>query len=322
MLKHIAAAAIAIGLLSGSSAHAEQILKIGYIYPEKSQFGAGALAFAGEIAKRTNGKYRIEQYPSASLGDEIQTIKGVQDSQIEVAFVSSVTFAKSIPEFGILDIPFLFRDAQHACTALDGPVGQEYLKKISQLNVVALAWGENGLRHMTNSKRPLRTPADLAGLKLRVPQSPIMVEAFQSLGMQVEPMAFPPLYHALETGRFDAEENPIATIVSNHFEKVQKYLTMSGHIYSWAVIIMSKEAYDELSPEEKAAFAEAARIGGNASRKYAQEIEKQGVEALRAAGMEVNTIDHEAFAAAMKPAYDKFAERFGAEQIERLRNSH
>ena len=117
----------------------------------------------------------------------------------------------------------------------------------------------------------------------RVPQSPIMAEAFQSLGMQAEPLAFPALYSALETGKFDAQENPIATIVP--FDKVQKHLSMTGHIYSWAVFIMSKDAWEDLTPEEKTVFVEAARSGGAASRKYAQDAEKKGVETLRGAGM-------------------------------------
>ncbi len=322
MLKQLAAAAIAFCTLSGTSVRGEQVLKIGYLLPEESQLGAGALAFAAEVAKRTNGKYRIEQYPSSALGGEMEMIKGVQASQIDVAFITNPPFSKLIPEFGIFDVPFLFKDAAHACAVLDGPVGQEYLKKISEQGVVALAWGENGMRHLTNSKHAVKEPKDMEGLKLRVPQSPIMVEAFQSLGMQVEPLAFPALYSALETGKFDAQENPIATIVSAKFDKVQKHLSMTGHIYSWAVFIMSKEAYEDLTAEEKAAFAQAARIGGIASRKYAQEAEGKGIESLRAAGMEVvASIDREAFVAALKPAHAKFAEQFGAGQIERIRNS-
>jgi TRAP-type transport system periplasmic protein len=322
MLKHLSAAALAIGILSGTTAQAEQVLKIGYLLPQDSQIGAGASAFAEEVAKHTGGKYRIEQYPSSALGGEMEMIKGVQANQIDIAFITNPPFSKLLPELGIFDIPFIFRDARHACGVLDGPAGKDYLAKISGLGVVALAWGENGMRHLTNSKHAVKTPADLQGLKLRVPQSPIMVEAFQSLGAQVEPLAFPALYSALETGKFDAQENPIATIVSAKFGKVQKHLSMTGHIYSWAVFIMSKEAYEDLTAEEKTAFAEAARTGGITSRKYAQDAEKKGVESLRAAGMEVTTtIDRDAFQAALKPAYAKFTAQFGAEQVERIRNS-
>ncbi|MFZ1110101.1 MAG: DctP family TRAP transporter solute-binding subunit [Rhodomicrobium sp.] len=322
MLKQLAAAAIAFCVLSGTSVYGEQVLKIGYLLPEDSQLGAGATAFAAEVARRTNGKYRIEQYPSSALGGEVEMIKGVQASQIDIAFITNPPFSALIPELGIFDVPFLVKDAAHARALLDGPIGQEYLNKIADQGVVALAWGENGMRHMTNSKHAVKEPKDMEGLKLRVPQSPNMVKAFQSLGMQVEPLPFPALYRALETGKFDAQENPIATIVSAKFDKVQKHLSMTGHTYSWAVFIISKEAYDDLTTEEKAAFAQAARIGGVASRNYAEEAEGKGVESLRAAGMEVVTgIDREAFVAALKPVHAKFAEEFGAERIQRIRDA-
>jgi TRAP-type transport system periplasmic protein len=323
MLKCLRLGLFMIGLLSGTAALGEEVLKIGYLLPQKSQIGAGALAFAKEVALRTNGKYRIEQYPSSELGGELEMVQGVQAGEIDIAFITDPPFTILAPELGIFNIPYLFPDARRACEALDGPAGQEYLVKISGLGVQALAWGENGMRHLTNSKRPIREPRDLEGIRIRLPQSPLMVEAAQTLGMRAEQLAFPALYSALETHRFDAQENPIATIISARFDKVQKYLSMTGHIYSWAVFIMSKEAWQELTPEEKIAFMEAARIGGVASRKFAQDAEKQGLDTLRASGMQVSTnIDREAFAAALKPANAKFAERFGAQQIERIRNSH
>jgi TRAP-type transport system periplasmic protein len=322
MLKQLAAAAIAFCTLFGTSVHGEQVLKIGHTLSEESQYGAGVAAFAAEVAKRTNGKYRIEQYANHALGDEAGMFKGVQAGQIDLVLVCNSSFSTFIPEFGIFDIPFLFRDAAQARAMLDGPAGQEYLNKISEHNLVALAWGEQGMRHLTNSKHPVKEPRDLEGLKLRVMQSPTMVEAFQSLGMQVEPLPFPALYGALETRKFDAQENPIATIISSKLYKVQKYLSLTAHTYSLAVFIMSKDAYEDLTPEEKAAFAEAARIGGAVTRKYVQEEETKGIEFLHAAGLEISTnIDREAFAGALKPAYAKFAKEFGAERIERIRNS-
>ena len=119
------------------------------------------MAFAAEVAKRTNGKYRVEQNPA--LGGEVEMIKGVQAGQIEVAFITNPPFSKLIPELGIFDIPFLFKDAAHACAVLDGPACQEYLEKISGQGVVALAWGENGMRHLTNSKHAVKAPEDLQG---------------------------------------------------------------------------------------------------------------------------------------------------------------
>jgi TRAP-type transport system periplasmic protein len=318
----IAAAASTIALGALPRARAEQVLKIGYLLPKDSQLGAGATAFADEVAKRTSAKYRLEQYPNSVLGGDLEMIKGVQSGQIDIAFITSPPFTGLMPEFGVFEIPFLFRDAAHAHAVFDGPIGQEYLKKISAKDMVALAWGENGLRHLTNSKRPVKGPQDIAGLKIRVPQSDVMVQGFQALGATAEPLAFPALYGALEAGKFDAQENPIATIVAAKFDKVQKYLTMSGHVYSWAVFVMSKDAYEDLSEAERTAFAEAAVVGGMASRKFAADAEKSGVEVLRKAGMEVVTeVDRAAFVAALKPANQKFAEKYGAALIERIQNT-
>ena len=302
-----------------SPARANQVLKLGYILPQDSQLGAGAAAFADTVKKHTGGKLAIEQYPNSALGGDLEMIKGVQTGQIDLAFITSPPFTGLIPEFGVFEIPFLFRNAAHAQAVFDSPIGQEYLKKISAKDMVALGWGENGLRHLTNSKRPVKTPQDIAGLKIRVPQSDVMVQGFQALGAVAEPLAFPALYGALEAGKFDGEENPIATIVASKFDKVQKYLSMTGHVYSWAVFIMSKDAYEDLSEEERTAFVAAAAAGGAASRKYAADAEKTGVEALRKAGMEVTIdIDRAAFVTALKPVQQKFAQTYGPALIERI----
>ncbi len=316
-----AASALAISAFT-TRARAGQVLKLGYILPQESQLGAGATAFADEVKKRTGGKIAIEQYPNSALGGDLEMIKGVQTGQIDLAFVTSPPFTGLMPEFGVFEIPFLFRDAGHAHAVFDGPIGQEYLKKLGAKDMVALGWGENGLRHLTNSKRAVKTPQDIAGLRIRVPQSDVMVQGFQALGAVAEPLAFPALYGALEAGKFDGEENPIATIVASKFDKVQKYLSMTGHVYSWAVFVMSKDAYEDLSEEQRAAFAAAAAAGGAASRKYAADAEKSGLESLRKAGMEVVTdIDRAAFVSALKPVQQKFAQTYGAELIERIQKA-
>ena len=309
-------------LIAPVGARAEQVLRIGYLLSQNSQLGAGTKAFAEEVKKRTGGKFRVEQFPNGELGGEVEMIQAVQSGQVDIALITNAPFTNIIPEFGVFDVPFLFRNAGHAHAVLDGPIGKEYLEKFRSKDMVALAWGENGLRHLTNSKRPIKVPQDLAGLKLRVPQSDVMVQGFQALGAAAEPLAFPLLYSALATGKFDGQENPIATIVSAKYDKVQKYLTLSGHIYSWAAFIISKDVYDDLSPAERATFVAAAELGGAASRRYAADAEKTGVEKLRQGGMEVATnIDRDVFIAALKPAKAKFVEKFGAAIIDRIEST-
>jgi tripartite ATP-independent transporter DctP family solute receptor len=298
------------------------VIKLGYILAPHSQLGAGADVFAAEVEKRMQGRFRIDQYPDAALGGEVEMMKGVQLGTVDMAFITGAPMPNFVPEIGVFGIPFLIQDAQHAYRVLDGPLGQELLKKFEAQNIVALAWGENGMRHITNSRNPVVVPADLKGLKLRVPQSDVMVAGFDALGADTHPLAFPEVYGALQTGRFDGQENPIATIIASKFYQVQKYLTLSGHIYDPAAFLMSKDLYDELSPADRQAFVEAARLGALASRKFAAEAEANGIAFLRQQGMEVVTdIDKAKFADAMASAMPTFEKKFGRDMIEAIRQA-
>lgn len=297
-------------------------LRIGYLLPTESQLGAGASAMAAEVARRTNGRILIEQFPDSSLGGEVEMLQGVQLGSIDLAFITGAPLPNILPEAGIFNIPFLFNDLNHAHAVLDGPIGDAYLRLLSAKDMVALAWGENGMRHITNSKRPIATPADLKGLKLRLPQSPVMLIGFQALGADAGPLPFPSLYAALQAGLYDGEENPIATILSAKFAQVQKYLTLSGHIYDPAVIVMSTDVHDDLSPDDQAIIREAARIGAIASRRYAAEAERTGVAVLKAAGMQVLAgIDRTSFARAMASATPAFERMFGRQPIDQIRSA-
>jgi TRAP-type transport system periplasmic protein len=296
-------------------------VKIGYILAPDSQLGAGAQVFADEVAKRTNGRYKVEQYPNSALGGEVEMMKGVQLGTVDIAFVTGAPVPNFVPEAGIINIPFLFRDAEHAHAVLDGPIGQELLKKFADKDMIALAWGENGMRHLTNSKHPIATPEDLKNLKLRVPQSETMLAGFKALGADVSPLAFPELYGALQTGRFDGQENPIATILASKFYQVQKYLTLSGHVYDPAVFLVSKDLYEDMSEADRAAFVEAAKLGGEASRKFAAKAEADGIAFLEKQGMTVTpSIDHAKFATAMTSAMPGFEQKYGAAAIARIRD--
>jgi tripartite ATP-independent transporter DctP family solute receptor len=315
-------AAVAAAFVAAPQAASARTLKIGYILSTDSQLGAGAKVFADELAKLTQGRITIEQFPNSALGGEVEMLKGVQLGTVDLAFITGAPLPNILPEVGVFNIPFLFRDAPHAHAALDGPIGQSYLEKFKSKDMVALAWGENGMRHITNSKRDVRTPEDLKGLKLRLPQSEVMLAGFKALGADVAPLAFPQLYGALQSGQFDGQENPIATIQSSKFAQVQKYLTVSGHVYDPAVIVMSVDAFEELDEGDKQAIMNAAKLGGQASRTYAAEAQAKGVAALAEAGMQVTEkIDTGAFAAAMASAVPEFEAKFGADLIKQIRDS-
>ena len=312
--------ALACPAIRRTARAATRTLRIGYIQPQQSQLGAGATAFADDLAKRTGGRIAIQQFPDAALGGDVELAKGVQLGSVDLAIITGLGLSSVVPEAGVFNIPFLFRDLPHAYAVFDGPIGTSYRQRFAAKDMVMLAWGENGLRHITNAKHPVTDPDSLKGLKLRLPQSDVMLVGFRALGANVAPLPFPQLYDALRMGTFDGQENPIATIMAAKFFQVQKHLTLSGHVYDPALLVMSPDLFDDLSVEDKANFIAAARLGATASRKAASEAEETGVAALRSDGMAVVAdIDRAAFIASMASAVPEFETRFGHDAIERIR---
>jgi len=314
--------ALACPAIRRTARAATRTLRIGYILPQQSQLGAGATAFADDLAKRTGGRIAIQQFPDAALGGDVELAKGVQLGSVDLAIITGLGLSSVVPEAGVFNIPFLFRDLPHAYAVFDGPIGTSYRQRFAAKDMVMLAWGENGLRHITNAKRPIGAPEDLRGLKLRVPQSQVFVAAFQALGVDVASLPFPQLYEALRSGKFDGQENPIATIQAAKFEQVQKYLTLSGHAYDPAVFVIAPDAFDELSNEDKGHIVAAARTGAAASRRFAAEAAVAGVAALQKAGMTVQReIDRPRFAAAMSSANAGFEKQFGRDVIQQIQRA-
>jgi len=312
-------AIVLLGVLAGTAQAQQKSYKIGYILSTDSQLGAGALAFADEVARQTNGAIKIEQQPNAAMGGEVEMLKGLQLGTVDLAFITGAPLPNIVSDVGVFNIPFIFRDLAHAHAVLDGPIGQAALEKFRAHDLVALAWGENGLRHLTNSKHPVRSPEDLKGLKLRLPQSEVMLAGFKALGADVATLPFPQVFGALQSGQFDGQENPIATILSAKFGQVQKYLTLSGHVYDPAVILVSKDVWDDLGEPERAVLTAAAVTGAKASRTFAANAQKNGVETLRQQGMEVvEQVDRARFAAAIRPAMPAFEQKYGAALIQQI----
>lgn len=319
-LRPIVAVCLAATLGSGVAHGAPRTLKFAFILPMESQLGAGAKVFATEVAARTGGRFAIDLYPNAMLGGEVAVLDALKADAIDVGFVTGAPLPTVVPDMGVFNIPFLFEDAAAARRLLDGPIGDAYLRKFDAAGLHALAWGENGMRQLTNSKRPVHTPADLRGLKLRLPQSEVMIAGFRALGAEPAPIPFPQVYAALRSGRVDAQENPIATIVASRFYEVQKNLTLTSHAYDPAVILMSGDDWNELSAEDQAAFNAAARAASVASRDFASKAETTGLATMRAAGVAiVETIDRAAFAEQAAKADPIYDQQFGRATIERIK---
>ncbi len=288
---------------------------------QNSHQGVGIDVFAREVEKRTAGRYKIQNFYAGALGGERESIEAVQLGTQELTFTSTGPVPNFVPEAKILDIPFLFRDKAHAHAVLDGPIGEEMLKQFEPKGFKALAWGENGVRHMTNNKRTVVVPDDLKGLKMRTMENPIHIAAYKGFGIVPTPMAFPEVFTALQQGTVDGQENPLSVIMGAKFDQVQKHLSLTGHVYSPAIWLMNKAAFDKLSAADKQAFIDAAKEGTKANRARVAEDDAKGVAELRSKGMTVvENVDKAKFVAALAPVFADFEKQFGKPAIDRIRN--
>lgn len=314
LMKPLALAAVLAAAATG--AHAQTVLKIGYATSPTSHYGVGSTVFCEEMEKGTQGRYKCQQFPSSALGGEREQIEAVQLGTQDLVNTSTGPLGNFVPEVRIVDIPFLFRDYDHARKVMDGPIGQDLQKKMAAKGLINLAWTENGFRHMTNSKRPLNSAEDAAGLKMRTMENKVHMDGYKTFGILPTPMPFPELFTALQQGTVDGQENPIPVILASKFSQVQKHLSLTGHVYSPAALILSPAVWNKLSAADKVVFTEAAKKGAAAQRKKVNDDEASGIAQLRAEGMQViEKVNGESFRKAVAPAYANFAKEFGADKI-------
>ena len=315
---------LALGLVLGfaisGAALAQTVMKINISTSQNSHQGVAIDTFAKEVAARTNGRYKVETFYNGSLGGERESIEAVQLGTQALTFTSTGPVPNFVPETKVLDVPFLFRDKAHARAVLDGPIGDDLLKKFDAKGFKALAWGENGFRHMTNNKREVKSPDDLKGLKMRTMENPVHITAYKAFGIVTTPMAFPEVFTALQQGTVDGQENPLSVIIASKFDQVQKYLSLTGHVYSPCIFLMNKGEFDKLSADDKKAFLAAAKEGVKANRARVDEDDAKGVAYLRSKGMIVDEVDKTKFVAALAPVETQFEKQFGKETLDKIRN--
>ncbi|HQY29489.1 MAG TPA: TRAP transporter substrate-binding protein [Burkholderiaceae bacterium] len=307
---------VAMALAAIGAAQAQTVLKMGYPTSKESHYGVGSTVFCDEIEKGTQGRYKCQHFANSSLGGEREMIEAVQLGTQDVVNTSTGPVGNFVPEVKIVDIPFLFRDYAHARKVLDGQIGQDILGKFPSKGLVALAWTENGFRHMTNSVRPIVKPEDAKGLKMRTMENKVHMEGYKSFGILPTPMAWPEVFTALQQRTVDGQENPIPVILAAKFSQVQKHLSLTGHVYSPALLLLSPKVWNSLSESDRKVFREAALKASAAQRKKVNDDEANGVAELRKQGMEVvEKVDGAAFRQAVGPAYQQYAKEFGADRI-------
>ncbi|WP_134702772.1 TRAP transporter substrate-binding protein [Ammoniphilus sp. YIM 78166] len=279
--------------------------------------------FAKKVEERTNGSVKFELYPMSALGAEREMIEGMQLGTIDSAMVSTGPLGSFSPSMGVLDLPFLFTSREQVYNVLDGEIGQGLLSELEKSNLVGLAWAENGFRHITNSKRPVQSPADLNGLKLRTMENEIHLEAFKQMGANPTPMAWTEALTGMQQGVVDGQENPL--VIADTFklyEMNQKYMTLTGHLYSPALIVFSKSSWDKLPAEFQAIVQEEAKVAADKERQLIVEADEKALVELKNNGVEIiENIDILPFQEAIKPVYEKYEERFGKELIDSILNT-
>ena len=271
-----------------------------------------------EIEENSNGRIKVEIYPNAQLGSDRQAIESVSLGSLEMTMPGGAVLAGFYEEYMIFDLPFLYMNREEAFAAWDGELGDQLSEGLASQNMMILGFGENGLRHVTNDLRPIETPDDLRGLKIRVMENPIHLKTFESLGANPTPIAFGELFTALQQGTVDAQENPLAIINSSKFAEVQDYLSLTGHVFGNAPYLISMDFYNSLDADLQEVVRDAVKNTEQRQRQMLTEQEEADMQALIDAGMQVNELTAEqkqAFIDLVQPAYDLYIEKFGEDLL-------
>ena len=293
----VLAAALLCSPLASLSAHADEVrsrmIRFGYGLNENSNQGRAAKLFAEEVGKASEGKLKMRTYGAASLGSDDQMQSALIGGAQEMMVGSTATLVGITKEMAVWDTPFLFSSAEQADAVLDGPVGRQVMDKLEEKGLVGLVYWENGFRNMTNNVRPITKLEDFSGIKLRVMPNPVFLETFKLMGANAVPLPFSELFTALETKAVDGQENPFNTILSSKFYEVQKYLTVTNHVYSPWIVTASKRWWDGLSQTERDILLQAAKKARDFERQDTREEAAKALAQLESNGMQVNRISPE-----------------------------
>ena len=296
------------------------VLRASHSCANTHPYQLGLERFAELVKEKTNGAVEIDIFHSAQLGDERANIEDLQMGTLDIAVSSTGPLGNFVEDFLILDLPFLFTSYDHAHAVLDGEIGQNLLAKLDNVGIVGGAFWENGFREMTNSKHPINSVADCAGLKLRCMENQVHMDAFSALGMDPTPMAWSEVFTSLQQKVIDGQENPIAVIYSNAVYEAQDYLAITNHVYSPSVILFSKAVFDKLDPAYQTALMEAAAEAADYERSCCEDNEVAQISEMEEKGLQVTYPDVTEFQAAMAPVYEKYAPQFGQENIDAIVN--
>ena len=292
-------------------------MKIAHSNNEQHKYHKSMLEFKRLAEEKSGGRFQVEVFAS-TLGGDKDLIEHLQLGTVDAAVINTAVLATLIPELAVIDLPFMFQDYDHAYRVLDGEIGQEFLQKINEKQIVALNFWDNGFKGITNNVRPIRKPEDLKGLKIRTMQSPVQLDAFKMWGANPTPMAFSEVYQGMQQGVIDGHFNAPDTIAANKMWEVQKYYSDIPLFYGALVFGFSPSVWDRLSDEDKRMLTDIALEVRDFERKLAREEAAEGLELLKQ-NMEVEeNPDIQAFIDSTKPLWEQYGNEFPEGLIERV----
>jgi len=312
----VVAGLFTLSLFGGQADKAEAAVKFGHVAPPFHGQSKNAEAFAAYVKEKTGGRIDIQTFPAGQLGGERSLAEQVQSGTLQIATVSTAVMQNFVPESAVFDMPFMFPNRETTYAVLDDPELQDkFFSYFPKKGFIAIGWTENEIRDFSNNKRPVHTPEDIKGLKVRVMEAPVYIDAFKQLGASPVSIPFPEIYNALQTGVIDAQENPILTTVLMKFTEVNKFVTLTQHTVTECVIIVSVDYWESLSDADKQIFRDAATVGIKVNREVNaelhQKLPKSGISIEQYAkdnGVEIVKLTDEErgkFQQAMKPASAK-----------------
>jgi tripartite ATP-independent transporter DctP family solute receptor len=309
----------ALILCSAGIASAATTLKLNHSVLPTHGYHLGAVRFAELVKERTKGEVIIDVLHSAQLGAERESVEALQLGTLDLTICSTAPVVGFTKSFMVFDLPFIFSNRDEAYKVLDGPIGQKSLAEIEKNSIIGLAFFENGFRHVTNSKQPIIKPEDLKGMKIRTMENKIHMASFRTLGANPTPMAFGEVFTALQQKTVDGQENPMPLIFDMKYYEAQKYLSMTGHFYAAAPLLMSKASFSKLTKEQQQIVRDAAKEATGYQRSLMKEQEDKAREGLIANGMEFTEVDKKIWRDAMEPVYKQFEKEIGPDLIKAVR---
>ena len=316
----LAALAACMFLLTGAAFAAVEF-KFAHSGSLEHQYQIGVEQFKKLVEEKSGGEMKVTIFPQAQLGGERDLAEGVRMGTIEMSSVAAGNMAGFVPELQVFGVPFLFQTREQVYTVLDGPVGKDLADIMLGKGFVNLSIWEVGFRNITNNTRPVKTPDDMKGLKIRVQESKIWIEFMKRLGAIATPIPFGELYTALQQKVVDGQENPVATIYSMKFYEVQKYLSLTGHTYEPALVVANPKWFNGLDPKHQAILKEAAMEAAAFQRQKLADLDRERFEVIRKAGVEVEeNPDKAAFAKATEDLHKVLSESVPEALVQKIKD--